>query len=354
MKNPLPSRPIPWFLITVFVLLVAGILVAGFRFYQAQQKHIKSEAQNYLTVIADLKVSQIAQWRRERIADGEMFLNNLPLLKTVEAFLKSPVKTDRKKELLTVMKSFQIKAGYESSILFDAKGKIRLAVSRYGDSVGTQARTLFQEVLRRRKVILSDLHKSGPFPIPHMDLMVPLFSPDRHDSVLIGEFMLRIDPQVILFPLIQTWPTPSRTSETLLFEQDGDSIVYLNELRHRKNTTLTLRLPISNKQLPASMAIRGIEGVVEGIDYRDVPVLAAIRPIPDSPWYMNAKVDREEIYTLLRSQIWIVSIGMLLLILSTGSIIGFWWRNQLVKFYRERYSDELESQALVKHFDYII
>jgi len=354
MKNHLPSRPIPWFLITVFVLIVIGTLITGFLFYQAQQKHIKSEAQNYLAAIADLKASQIAQWRHERIADGELLRNNLPLLRTIEAFLKSSDKPNRKQELLTVMKSFQIKAGYESSILFDVKGNVRLAVSPYGDSVGTQAHSLFKEVLRRKKVILSDLHKSGPFPIPHMDLMVPLFSPDRNDSVLIGGFMLRIDPQVILFPLIQTWPTPSRTSETLLFEQDGDSIVYLNELRHRKNTTLTLRLPISNDQLPASMAIRGIEGVVEGIDYRGVPVLAAIRPVPDSPWYMNAKVDREEIYAPLRSQVWIVIIGMLLLILSAGSIIAFWWRNQHVKFYREQYAGELERQALIKHFDYII
>ena len=71
MKNHLPSRRIPWFLITVFVLLVTGILFAGFRFYQQQQNRIKSEAQNYLIAIADLKVNQITQWRRERIADGD-------------------------------------------------------------------------------------------------------------------------------------------------------------------------------------------------------------------------------------------------------------------------------------------
>ena len=67
------------------------------------------------------------------------------------------------------------------------------------------------------------------------------------------------------------------------------------------------------------MAVRGIEGIVEGIDYRGVPVLAAIRQIPDSPWYMNAKVDQEEIYEPLRSQAWIVGAGMFLLILATGS-----------------------------------
>ncbi|MGD0589201.1 MAG: PAS domain S-box protein [Bacteroidota bacterium] len=354
MHKRLSIQTTSWFLISVFLFLVAGILITGYFFYQKQQERIKLEAQNYLIAIADLKMNQIGQWRRERIADGELIRHNVPLLRAFETFLKTSVGANRKQELLTVMESYRVKVGYESSVLFDAKGKVRLAVSRDGDSVGAQAQSLFQEVLRRRKVILSDLHKSGPFPLAHMDLMVPLFSPDRHDSALIGVFMLRIDPEIFLFPLIETWPTSSLTSETILFEQDGDSIVYLSELRHRKNTTLTLRLPISDEQLPASMAVRGIKRVVEGVDYRGVPVLAAIRPIPDSPWYMNAKVDQEEIYAPLRSQIWIVNIGMLLLILSAGSIIGLWWRNQRTIFFRKQYEAELDRKAIVTHFDHII
>ncbi len=188
----------------------------------------------------------------------------------------------------------------------------------------------------------------------HIDLIVPLFSSNRNDSSLIGAMMLRIDPQVILFQLIQTWPSPSRTSEILLLKQDGDSILYLNEVRHKKNALLTLRMPISNENLPAAMAIRGLEGVVEGIDYRGIPVLADIKHIYDSPWYMIAKVDREEIYEPLHSIAWNIIIGTLLLILSAGSIIGFWWWNQRVKYYRERYAAELERQALLKHFDHIV
>ena len=59
MENHQPSRTIPWFLIIVFLLLVAGILITGFLFYHTQQQRIKSEAQNDLAAIADLKVGQI-------------------------------------------------------------------------------------------------------------------------------------------------------------------------------------------------------------------------------------------------------------------------------------------------------
>ncbi len=164
MKNPAPSRIIPWFLITVFGFLVVCILTAGIIFFLTQQKRLKSEAENYLAAVAELKVNQIVLWRHERIADGKLIMNNPPLVKAAEAYLSSPEKSGRKQELLTVMKSFKLKAGYESSVLFDAKGKIRLTESSYGDSIGFQARSLFKEVLNQRKVILSDIHQSGPFP----------------------------------------------------------------------------------------------------------------------------------------------------------------------------------------------
>jgi len=43
------------------------------------------------------------------------------------------------------------------------------------------------------------------------------------------------------FPLIQSWPTPSKSSETLLIRKEGDSVIFLNELRHRYNTSLNLQ-----------------------------------------------------------------------------------------------------------------
>ncbi|MBN1397459.1 MAG: PAS domain S-box protein, partial [Bacteroidetes bacterium] len=354
MKNAPHGRTIPWFLIDVFIFLVLCILITGYILYQSQQKRLKSEAENYLAAIGDLKVNQIIQWRSDRIADGRLFLNNPPLLKTVEGLLKSPHNKARKQDLLKVMESFNLKSGYESSVLLNSKGKVLLAHSDYGDSIGGQAMSLFNESVNKREIILSDLHQSGPFPFIHMDLMIPLFSQSPYDSSLLGAFMLRIDPRVMLFQLIETWPTPSRTSETVLIKQEGDSITYINEVRHKKSTPSALRMPLSRTQLPAVMAVQGREGVVEGIDYRGVPVLAAIRHIQDSPWYMIAKIDQDEIYEPLNSLAWNVILVMLLLILLAGGFVGLWWRNQRAKFYRERYNQEMERQALIKHFDHII
>ena len=138
------------------------------------------------------------------------------------------------------------------------------------------SKTLVLEAARNKRVILSDLYRDETSNVIRLSLLVPIVIQRGGSPVTVAVILLRIDPQRFLYPLIQSWPTPSRSSETLLIRREGEEVVFLNELRHRKNTALTLRFPISRQGLPAAMAARGQEGIAEGFDYRGVPVLAAI------------------------------------------------------------------------------
>jgi len=101
------------------------------------------------------------------------------------------------------------------------------------------------------------------------------------------------------------------------------------------------------------MGMRGIEGIVEGLDYRGVKVLAAVRVIPGSPWYLIAKIDQEEIYAPIREHAWFAIILVGTLILAAGVSAGFLWRHKTAQFYQKQYEIELERQALIQHFDYL-
>ena len=50
---------------------------------------------------------------------------------------------------------------------------------------------------------------------------------------------------------------------------------FFYELRHRHNIPLNLSFSVDSPKLVAAMIARGKTGIVEGLDYRDVPVLAA-------------------------------------------------------------------------------
>ena len=50
-------------------------------------------------------------------------------------------------------------------------------------------------------------------------------------------------------------------------------------------------------------AVLGQEGIVEGVDYRGVPVIAAVRAVPDSPWFLVARMDASEVYAPVRERL---------------------------------------------------
>ena len=76
---------------------------------------------------------------------------------------------------------------------------------------------------------------------------------------------------------------------------------------------------------------------MEGVDYRGEPVLAALRAIPDSPWFLVARMDTAEVYAPLRERLRLTLLLVSLLLISAGLGISAIWRQQRIRFYKERY-----------------
>jgi PAS domain S-box-containing protein len=169
----------------------------------------------------------------------------------------------------------------------------------------------------------------------HLAILVPIRSGQPGGQVL-GVVALRIDPAVYLYPFISRWPTPSTTAETLLIRRDGDDALFLNELLFQKNTALTLRVPLTSHDVPAVKAALSETGVVEGVDYRGVRVIADVRAVPDSPWSVVSRMDRSEVYAPLRERLWqtVVLVGVALL--GTGTSLATLWRHREAVLYRDR------------------
>jgi PAS domain S-box-containing protein len=212
------------------------------------------------------------------------------------------------------------------------------------------ARRTAQEALSSQQVVLADLHRETEAGPVYLSLMVPLVvrpestgdkvqaagkasSPaDRSAGLLV----LQINAQKEFYPMIQRWPTPSRTAETLLVRRDGHDALFLNELKFQTNTALKLRIPLESTNVPAVQAVLGQQGIVQGTDYRGAPVVAALRAIPNSPWVMVARMDTGEVYAPLRERLWLTVLLMGALLLSAGACVGLVWRRQRLRFHRER------------------
>ena len=65
--------------------------------------------------------------------------------------------------------------------------------------------------------------------------------------------------------------------------------------------------------------------------------IAALRAVPDSPWFLVARMDIAEAFPPLREREWVMIALVGFLLLGAGGGIGFVWRRQRARFHRERY-----------------
>ena len=203
-----------------------------------------------------------------------------------------------------------------------------LALSGATGQLHTESRADFAAALRDRKPALTDLH-AGPGGLPpHLDVISPIVGAPGSEPT--GAVVLQSDARDFLYPLLHDWPGARNSAELLLVRRDGGDALFLNELRYRKGTPLTVRLPLSRTDSPAVMAATGVEGVVEGKDYRGVEVLAAIRRVPDSAWFVVGKMDADEAFADFRRQAALL-LGLMLavLIAGVGAILFFNQHNVL-------------------------
>jgi PAS domain S-box-containing protein len=89
--------------------------------------------------------------------------------------------------------------------------------------------------------------------------------------------------------------------------------------------------------MPAVKAVLGQQGIVDGTDYRGAPVLAALRAIPDSPWFLVARIDTAEVFAPMRARLWQVVVMICVLIFGSAACVGLVWRQQQARFYRAQY-----------------
>lgn len=326
------------FLITVLVA------VAGYGYIRQQKRFIMEEKRSELTTIADLKTSQIVQWRKERLVEATSIHANAMMSHRIKDYLNGREQVRALGEFRAWMTSLRDNAGYSRVRLFKPNGELIISVADDNRPSGPHYLALIEQAVRKHGVIFSDFHRDDPTGAIDIDLIIPIMSGNRCLAVLV----LDIDPHTFLYPLIQSWPTPSKTAETLLVERDGDDVLFLNELRFRKQAALTFRRPLSQQDMPAARAVLGQEGIFPGTDYRGVRVLTAIRTIPGSPWAIVAKVDTREILAPLSRRSWYVAATCVILVIAIYLGISLWWTRKKEAFLRKEYENELRFNSELK------
>jgi PAS domain S-box-containing protein len=330
------SGPRVWYaFLLVATLLAAGLVTVSTLVYRNYQRQSRAHAEQELMAVADLKISQIVQWRQERLNDADLLFSTPSIIRRALDTLAQPTNPGTRGNLTASLQPLLGGRAIQQVLLLDEQLQVVLAYPESAPAaLAEPIRARAAQAQRTRQVVIADLHRDRDDDEVHLSYLIPLVTrggtnrevpaagskPSPNDRSR-GVVILTVNAEQRLYPWLRKWPSASGTAETLLVRRDGNSVVYLNELRHRTNTALRLSLPIApGTRLPEALAAQGEEGVVDGLDYRGVRVLAGLRKIENSPWFLVAKVDQSELDAPLRRQAWLT--GALVLVLLCAAVLG--------------------------------
>jgi PAS domain S-box-containing protein len=332
--------------------LAFGLIVAGVIAVMDHRKDAAHQVESELTAIADMKLTQVSSWRSERISDASFVANNPQIQRHILTLAEGKTSAVSRKELLEWMTSMYKNRQYGRIVIFNRNGKVLVSVPDSNTEPGPFASWLLSRAAGERQVFFSDLtvRDGGP---PVLDVVIPIYSSATPAQPWIASVVLSIDPQRFLFPILRSWPGPSASGELSLVRRDGADVLYLTALRDTTVPPLTLRAPVATSSMPAPVAIRGQNGMLAGVDVGGSPVLAIVRPVPRTAWYLEAKVDQDEVDGPVREYARYIAalIGLALAVVAIG--MALFLRKREADYYRREFENAIERQALVRHYDYL-
>ncbi|MGL6462347.1 PAS domain-containing protein [Aeromonas hydrophila] len=325
-----------------FVLL-NGLILALTAMAIAQNINLTQDREaTRLETIADLKSKRITEWLNSREFDAHILLENPQY-----AALYREAQTSRTghANLMDRLDEFLSIRRFNAATVFAPGGEM-LWQTQGASGLSRELHDTLPHVSSGR------ITRVGPYlddkGHARLDFIAPL--PVNGDQPPL--IVLQISSSDALNNILKTWPVPDSSGEALLFHRNGDQIQFINDVRYRPDSALTLQLPASSKELLAAQYLRHDHDTQEravffGRDYRNVLVFGTARPVQGTDWYLLAKIDKAELTRAeLKESVWIGLIGLLVLLIANTGIVLLRQHTRLQMAEQVRQSQAGRLQAL--------
>ena len=319
-KSLFPDRGNSVFILAIGLIFMM-LVVAAIIYIRNGIASVKKKMGNELVSIAELKRNGITEWYLDEINDAAVISANTFLH---SVYLKSISSGDEVagNDLIVFLNDLKTEHGYSEIFITDEEGNLRLSTNPDYAGPDTFLVDFIKEAVREKKVVCTDLYRSPANGAPRIDFIAPLALPEGEYQRAI---VLSIDPYDYLYPLLSFYPSPGKSSESVLFMKEGNQMLVLSNLRFEDGAALNKRIPFPDFKDHKRPLAEGYKGIVEGRDYRGVDIFAYLCPVEGTPWYLITKIDKRELFSGLRREVALVLFLLVLVGLFLGEV--FWLYN---------------------------
>lgn len=264
---------------------------------------LRSEVENHLISVLEIKKMQIQNFFSERYGDVKILSRNPIIIQSLPCFshaykqggFSDPSYKQVETEFTPLFIHFLTQQGYQNILLVDEEGYVVYGVKN-DETLGTNLKTgkfstvtigeIFKEGLTN--LIFSDLTKSEKTKNFICLGASPVYD---HSNKLIGVVIVEI-PYFKLDEILSQRDGLGKTGE--IYIVGSDKLMRSKSRFLKQNTILELKIDTESSQ----DALRGNTSVQRIQDYRNIPVLSAYTPLDklkDVHWVLLVEKDEKEV-----------------------------------------------------------
>ena len=322
------------------LIILIGILLSAktIFFYQKESEDLKRQKNVLLTSIGQLKTNQIAYWYQREINNTIAISNSFQLKSQMLSFIEF-----EQPEVALILRQYinKIKSDHYSSDVSLLSNEAELIVST-NDALNRPDSAVIQAVVfarSNRKATATEFYQSAADSKTYIDFVVPLIYYD----VLVGFISCSYDAENTIYPILNEWPVSTKTGQTQIITALDENEISLDSLNFRySRDTFMLSKRLSRRVFPLIKVTQGQEGIMNGMDHNGNKVVAYIKMIPDTPWFLCVTIAEEEVYEALNNYVWLKSLSLLAFILVTALGFIYIFKQRQQNIYKTLYLKEKE------------
>lgn len=292
----------------IYLSVAAIMVLIGYLYYTENRNDILSKTEGQLEALNKIKLDEILMWFNERDKDVAFYQNNDFFVSDVKEFVNDDSKD--KSKLYRWLKQTQASHNYDCFIL-DNKRTLHFIVGTDTTRLSPFIIDSCMSALKTGKRIYLDVYRRENTDKLFYSSMSPLnlSNGDNYEAALI----FRTNVTSYFIHDIITDKGFRQNFSYAFVRNESDSVFFINSIKYTALTDLTSGHS-DFSSAPFVKAIKGKEGVFTGMGFEGKEIMASIKRLPGSAWYVVTYANLDQIQEPLKTRKWIIATYILLAI----------------------------------------
>ncbi|MBV6397106.1 MAG: hypothetical protein HFACDABA_02711 [Anaerolineales bacterium] len=312
------------FVILFFILLATTIAAIGYRSYRNFETQTRAETETWLNIVSGVKADAVNAWHADLLDFANLIQQDRALDRAIASAIQNAPAPQAPAQILAELEVYAQRDETGLIEALDPQGKRLAAIPAPASFLDPSILQKISEARASAQITFAGFYRDSDTDEIYIAILVPLPR---------GTIVIRIDPRVRLYPILEKQITETPSIQTYLAQAEAGDALLLTPLPYNPDAPLRLRVPLQQPDSLEALAVKGETGMIEGADYRGVAMIADARPVSEG-WVLISQTSLSKMRDSISVYFGRTILVSGTMVFYTGLGLALIWRQQQLKRYQ--------------------